>query len=665
MRNMMKVVLVLALALLCCGCDSDLPVSSFGGGTAQTVPMETLPVETAPPATTPSDGNPKDVTCKGTYTTDALDRSTAVAKVGDHSLTNEQLQVWYWMEVTAWQQETRRDASPDWSQPLDTQVCPIDDSVGSWQQFFLKRALNTWSRVCALELHSREVPLEKEAAYNHNPVNHEKYLTGMPATKVLYGYNSLFTPNSVHDAYLNALPETLDQLARDKGYEGLEDMAAAMGVSADAVKEVVRLYNYSYTYYTNLTYYAEPSEEQILAAQAGMDAGETLVTVRQLMLVPKGFEGNPVTVAEDGTVTCSEDLWQLCLEDAEYIMKEWNKRYVKTENYFADMTRKLSEDPGSSLDGGQLLNVRPGQLVKELDDWCFDPARKAGEIATIRSPLGIHIVYFSGTTEESFLQAQETVKLQLIREKMAQVEEQYPAEITYKSIALAKGEPAFSLSDALYPDVGHERFPEVPLYLQQDYIGTRYNGYSIVTHGCGITTMAMLASYMADDELTPPEMCETYGRYGSKTGTDGMIFNNEPPAMGFYLREKNYDYNVAKEALQEGQIVVCLQHKGYWTRGGHYLVLESIDENDMVQVRDSNIYNYGRIPLHKEDHHAWKDIIANGSGYWIFEDKILTIPMCSRCGQEELKSPVMLDEYICKKCVPALLRRNTYLDLGE
>ena len=50
----------------------------------------------------------------------------------------------------------------------------------------------------------------------------------------------------------------------------------------------------------------------------------------------------------------------------------------------------------------------------------------------------------------------------------------------------------------------------------------------------------MLASYMADDELTPPEMCARYGNYSHKNGTDGMIFNYEPAVMGFYLRKKTY-----------------------------------------------------------------------------------------------------------------------------
>ena len=216
----------------------------------------------------------------------------------------------------------------------------------------------------------------------------------------------------------------------------------------------------------------------------------------------------------------------------------------------------------------------------------------------------------------------------------------------------------------LYPDIAHERFPEVPLYLQQDYPGTMYGGFELRTNGCGITSLAMLASYMADDELTPPEMCARYGRYSHANGTDGMIFIYEPSALGFYLREKTYEPAKAKAALEEGQIVISLQHKGYWTRGGHYIVLEKITEDGLIQVRDSNLYNYGKIHAHKEDLHTWGSITGAGSAFWIFEDKVTRIPMCSRCGNGE--SHFLTEDYLCEKCTPALLRRNTWLSVcGE
>ena len=137
-----------------------------------------------------------------------------------------------------------------------------------------------------------------------------------------------------------------------------------------------------------------------------------------------------------------------------------------------------------------------------------------------------------------------------------------------------------------------------------------YGNYRIMTHGCGITSMAMLASYMGDDLYTPPKMCSWFGTYCSEHGTEGALFIREPPRMNFYVQKWTSDPNEVLEALKEGKVAVSIQRKGYWTRGGHFIVLEKLLEDGTVQVRDSNIYNYKRIAAHAQDRHAWKDVTA-------------------------------------------------------
>ena len=631
----------------------------------ETLPPETTEVTVAP--TVPADGDPGDVTCKGSYTAEEYAADAVVAAIGDAQLTNEELQAWYWLEVAAYQQEGH-EISPDFSAGLDTQPCEIDDSVRSWQQYFLKRALNTWHSVHALEQQARVQELPTEEAYQPNLDNYAKYLTGMPATEYLYGYRPLYQPNSMHEAYLNALPKTLDALAQQKGYADLADLAAsAAGTSADALAEMAHMVNYSYMYFTTLGYYVECTGDEVLAyleEHAGdyTDTGK-YVDIRHILLIPDGeatFE--TVTVAEDGTVTCSELAWEACAAEAEELLEYWQTKTLHTDATFAALANKNSDDTGSALNGGAYRSIRQGQLMDALDEWCFDDARQPGDTTILRSDYGCHILYFTGSTDIAYAEAE----ADLIAEKQAQLirtaRENHPAEIDYSAIALTRAEGTLSTTEVLYPDIAHERFPEVPLYLQQDYPSTMYGGFKITTNGCGITSFAMLASYMADDELTPPEMCNLYGRYSHRNGTDGMIFVNEAPVLGFYLRETTYEPTVARAALEEGQIVISLQHKGYWTRGGHYIVLEDIDENGMVQVRDSNIYNYSRVKAHAEDRHTWGSITNNGSGFWIYEDKVTYIPACSRCGnQDGITASPLEEDYICEKCSPALLRRNTYL----
>ena len=133
--------------------------------------------------------------------------------------------------------------------------------------------------------------------------------------------------------------------------------------------------------------------------------------------------------------------------------------------------------------------------------------------------------------------------------------------------------------------------------------------------------------------------------------------------LGFYLREKTYDIQAAKKALEDGYLVVSIQHPGYWTRGGHYIVCECINEEGLVQVRDSNIYNYSRVRAHANDGHEWWNIVEDGSGYWIFDYKVTRIPACSRCGDPQgVTQSLLKQDYICEKCAPAILRRSTYLN---
>ncbi|MBQ6999851.1 MAG: peptidylprolyl isomerase [Oscillospiraceae bacterium] len=632
--------------------------------------------------TVPMDGDPKDVTCKGSYSAELTD--AVIATVGDAELTNEHLQVWYWAEVAQWQRE-HPEEGPDFHQSLDTQPCEIDSSVNSWQQYFLRQALNRWHTAQAMVTESKTLPLPTEEAYRPNLKNHEKYLTDQPATKYLYGYNAYYSPNTLHQAYLDALPDTLAALAEEAGYANVSAMAKeAFGTTEAGLLDYADTLNRGYMYFTHMSYYIEPTAEELAVwyedHSGAFSSQEQLVDIRHMLLVPQNVileenvwrpaDAEPVIIEtveirEDGTVKCSENAWQICEEDAEEMLAKWKKDVRSSEATFADLANKNSADTGTALDGGGYQGIRKGQLMEALDAWCFDPARQSGDTTIIRSEYGLHVLYFSRSycageamAEDAYYQEQQLALLENARQT-------YPMEVEYSAITLAEAEAAVAAGDILYPDIAHERFPEVPLYLQQDYEGTMYGGYRIVTNGCGITSMAMLASYMADDELTPPEMCARYGHYSHSNGTDGMMFNYEPAVMGFYLREKTYDAKVAKAALEEGQIVISLQHPGYWTRGGHYIVCESIDEDSWVQVRDSNIYNYGKLHTHKEDHHKWGNITPKCAGYWIYEDKVTSIPACCRCGTEETITDILLKEaYTCRKCGPAILRRSSYL-LGE
>ena len=661
---------VLMTALLW-GCEQNAGPESTGEMAEVPQTLETVP------ATIPPDGNPEDVTCKGSYTGDGASDAT-VAMVDGSLLSNERLQAWYWAEAAQYRQENHA-VSPDFGQPLDTQPCTIDDSVNSWQQYFLKQALNTWHTAQALTIQGYAQGVEPEEAYQPNLNNHAKYMTDMPAMAYHYSHNlESYQPNTLHRAYLDQLPQLLEQLAQEKGCAGAAELAQqAFATSAEALCSAAEMYNRGYMYFTELSYGAADALREETPADSA--AEEVLVDIRHILMVPDDLlqeDNTPswqkkdtepvvleqVQVAQDGTVSCSEEAWEAGLKNAEALLKKWRNEWTHNEGTFAQLARYNSDDPGTVTTGGAYRNIRKGQLLDVLDQWCFDPVRQPGDTGIVRSDYGYHILYFSARRDAAQAAEDNARMYQMLQTLAETAREAYPMTVRYDQICPKEAEAMVSFRDLLYPDMSHQRYPEAPLYLQQDYPKTMYGGYEIRTNGCGITTMSMLASYMTDEQYTPPEMCARYGHYSFSNGTDGRIFQLEAPVLGFYCKEKTYDPRVAKQALADGYPVVSLQHKGYWTRGGHYLLVEKMNEDGTVQVRDSNIFNYSKLEGHDVDRYKWGLIPANGSAFWIFEKKVTAIPACSRCGTPEgVTESILQQPYTCEKCAAALLRREAYL----
>ena len=88
-------------------------------------------------------------------------------------------------------------------------------------------------------------------------------------------------------------------------------------------------------------------------------------------------------------------------EKANQVYEEWKKNY-NTEAGFAAFATIYSQDADSRADGGLYANVYKGQLVNEMTSWGFDPKRKPGDTAVVRSSYGYHILYFVSEGEETY-----------------------------------------------------------------------------------------------------------------------------------------------------------------------------------------------------------------------------------------------------------------------
>lgn len=680
--------LALLWILLLTGCQKpaqEVPAAPTVPETIEpTVVVETEPplvVPTEPAPTAPADGNPDDITCKGTYTATDNDVILAahktVATVGDEALNNAQLQIYYWMAVNSYR-EAGHEIAPDFTQPLDTQLMDYEGVTITWQQYFLMQGLNSWHSYQAMSLRSEGEQLPLEEAYGRNEKKHAENLrTKIYNLNLLYGYNTDYTIADAHQAYLNDLPDTLKALAAQQGYESASAMVtdlAGVGTNAEYLLKYAELMNTGYALATTLSYYIEPTAEEVETyfteneaayAEKGITKDETLVNLRHILLIPKGGE-----VDTNGVVTASADAWSACKSSAESLLTTWKKN--PTEANFSEIAFSKSQDTGSNINGGLYSGLAKGQLTEALDTWCFDTGRKAGDTAIIKTDCGYHVLYFSGTENAWFQQAEKDLIAQLLTEEIAAAAEAYPMSVNYSAIALGHAQAAGQTilpGDVLYHDVAHERFPVAPLYFQQDYPDTMYGAYSLRTYGCGITTMAMLTSYMTDNEWTPPEMCALYGKYCSKAGTAHSMFTEVPTDRGFYTVAKVHDWSEALKAMEDGYMVVTLQRDGYWTNGGHYLLLHNLIETEdgtKIQVRDSNLYNYKRLEGHTTGHFNLSTIPPNGRSYWIYQKKVTRFDTCVRCGTptEESSVPyaIFADDYVCPKCHTAVNRRDAYLN---
>ncbi len=680
---LMITALILSIQMLA-GCQNPFAEETIPSTAAPaTVPQVTAPPETqAPLPTEPVVQNPEEVTAKGSYTVSDNEAVVAahnrVATAGEQVMENADLQVYYWMAVNAYRQ-AGHETAPDFGKPLDTQMCPLGEGNLTWQQYFLEQAVHTWHCFQALLLTSQDYDMPLEEAYKPNEKKHKENLQKeIYNADVLYGYDPKYKISEEHKAYLKELPELMEQLAQEGGYDSLASLTrdlAGMGTTTDYLTEYAELCNQGYMFATALSFTIEPKDEDVEAhftanqdayAQAGItkDSGK-YVNIRQILVVPEDGK-----TGEDGTVTYSKGAWDEAQSQANALLRKWKSK--KTEVYFGELAFANSDDTGSNGLGGLYSGISKGQLTAEMDAWCFDAERKPGDTTVMKTDSGYHVLYFSGETPIWFAQAQRDLKNKLLMDQISAAMEKYPITVDYGAAALglASGsKAAFGVDQILFPDVAYQRFPTAPLYLQQDYEGTMYGRFPLRTYGCGVTTMAMLTSYMTDDEWTPPEMCALYGRYCSEDGTAHKMFAEVPSDRGFYMIERTQSWDTALKALQDGYMVVTLQHTGFWTGAGHYLLLHNLVETKdgvKLQVRDSNIFNYKKLEGHITGYFDLETIAPNARIYWIYQKKVIHVDSCARCGQPTENSVIpgtmFGTPYYCPKCVNAMSRRSAYLD---
>lgn len=83
-------------------------------------------------------------------------------------------------------------------------------------------------------------------------------------------------------------------------------------------------------------------------------------------------------------------------KEANRILAEYNSG-DKTKDAFEALGMKYTDDSSVFY-----YNVQKGKMVEEFENWIYDPARKAGDTAVIKTEYGYHVMYFLGDGAESW-----------------------------------------------------------------------------------------------------------------------------------------------------------------------------------------------------------------------------------------------------------------------
>lgn len=126
------------------------------------------------------------------------------------------------------------------------------------------------------------------------------------------------------------------------------------------------------------------------------------------------------------------------------------------------------------------------------------------------------------------------------------------------------------------------------VYFNQTDSAWNQNGYCIAKAGCGPTSMAVVITSLTGKWVTPLDTAIWGYQHGfySRAGSAHEMIPAMAAAYGLRCQGVGASYAAIKKALKAGKPVVCLMGPGYFTRGGHFMVLVAIDENDCVTVAD-------------------------------------------------------------------------------
>lgn len=161
-------------------------------------------------------------------------------------------------------------------------------------------------------------------------------------------------------------------------------------------------------------------------------------------------------------------------------------------------------------------------------------------------------------------------------------------------------------------------FPDFPQYFQNDYPDAIYGTGTVATSGCGITALAMVATYLTDYTYTPDTLARYFGDTANNN-LDRMEYACDALQLPWH-KSKNWHETYA--ALEDGKIAIALMSQNsLFSSTQHFLVLAGLTPEGDIFVRDPQQRNYDNWKLqrgYQEGFHPG-DLLYGYSGAWIFD----------------------------------------------
>ena len=355
-----------------------------------------------------------DVFYKTTYSVSdekaAKKKDAVVAQMGEYTLTNSELQIYYQMAVQQYSYYLYQMGF-DYNTPYDEQI--YDTQTGkTCQQILLETALEEWYKYTTL------LDMSKEA--------------GFELTEEQQGY-------------LDSLKEKLQEAAAEEGYTDLDEFFKDVMIPGSSIAAYE---SYNHTGYIGTMYYNSlydtmyPTDAEV---DAYFTANETALknqsitkeagnyyNVRHILICPTDGTKN-----EDGETVYSDDAWETCRAAAQKLLDEYLAGETVDEETFANLAVKNSEDSGSAENGGLYdLLTKDTNFVEEFKNWYLDESRQPGDTGLVKSVYGYHIMYFC----ESFPIWKYEVEGLILTEKteklLKDAQAKRPMTVDYKKIVL-------------------------------------------------------------------------------------------------------------------------------------------------------------------------------------------------------------------------------------